>query len=108
MSELLSCRGCGFTDLHAEPAGGGWALLDIESPSGICSACAETFHWHPALLATIGFDDEAADEVLATIGFDDEAADEVLAALGFDDEAADEVLAALGFEVDFARRRIVA
>lgn len=72
------CRGCGCTDNRACRGGCTWVLLDVDSPSGICSTCAETFQWHPALLATIGFDDEAAGELLG----------------------------ALGYEVDYARRKV--
>lgn len=72
------CRGCGCTDRHACPGGCSWVLLDIGELSGICSRCARAFQWHPALLAVVGFDDDAAAELLA----------------------------ALGYEVDFARRMV--
>jgi hypothetical protein len=38
------CRGCGCTDSHACVTAAGpccWVLLDIETPSGVCSACAQ-------------------------------------------------------------------
>jgi hypothetical protein len=60
------CRGCGCSDLRACPGGCSWILLDIETPTGVCSACTEKLEWHPVLLANVGFDvdgepiDEAA------------------------------------------------
>ena len=52
---MRSCRGCGCTDLNACPGGCSWVLLDIDSPSGICSQCAVDLEWHPALMATVGW-----------------------------------------------------
>ena len=68
-----TCRGCGCDDNHACVTAAGpcaWVLLDVETPTGVCSACAEMFRWHPALLATIGLDDEATDEILFNLGFE--------------------------------------
>jgi hypothetical protein len=45
-----SCRGCGCTDTQACPGGCSWVLLDIATPSGICSQCAEELDWDPMLL----------------------------------------------------------
>jgi hypothetical protein len=48
------CRGCGCDDRHAciGPAGPcAWVLLDVETPTGVCSLCAEEMGWDPALLA---------------------------------------------------------
>jgi len=51
MSELRTCRGCGCTDLRACPGGCSWVLLEVESPTGICSACAEGMDWDPMEMA---------------------------------------------------------
>lgn len=48
------CRGCGCTDSHACPGGCSWVLLDIDTPSGICSSCAIAVEWDPIELAYIG------------------------------------------------------
>jgi predicted amidophosphoribosyltransferase len=45
------CRGCACTDLRACPGGCSWVLLDIDYPTGICSACAEDMEWDMATLA---------------------------------------------------------
>lgn len=58
-----TCRGCGCTDSHACPGGCSWVLLDIEEPSGICSACARMFGWHPVILHTVGFGGMTADDI---------------------------------------------
>jgi hypothetical protein len=39
------CRGCGCSDLRACPGGCSWVMLDIETPSGFCSECAEYVEW---------------------------------------------------------------
>lgn len=57
---VFTCRGCGCgcDDNHACIDGRGrpcsWALLDIETPTGVCSTCAERNHWHPFALAAMG------------------------------------------------------
>jgi hypothetical protein len=51
------CRGCGCTDDHACIADDGpcsWVLFDIESASGICSACADHVEWDSQIMATHG------------------------------------------------------
>ncbi|MGH7878842.1 MAG: hypothetical protein ACREQD_05040 [Candidatus Binataceae bacterium] len=62
-----TCRGCGCTgctgctDSNAcvtEEGPCAWVLVDVHSPTGICSACAADFEWHPALLASAGFEDD--------------------------------------------------
>lgn len=48
MNGLRICRGCGCDDDHACITDNGpcaWVLLDIDSPTGICSACAEEIGW---------------------------------------------------------------
>ena len=63
---LRTCRGCGCDDNHAcitEDGPCAWVLLDIGSPTGVCSACAEAVQWDPRHLACYGFvdaDEEAA------------------------------------------------
>ena len=58
---LITCRGCGCDDDHAcVQADGtpcGWALLDIETPTGVCTACAISVRWHPRALGTMGLID---------------------------------------------------
>lgn len=44
-SSERTCRGCGCTDSQACPGGCAWVLLDIASPTGICSRCAEGIAW---------------------------------------------------------------
>lgn len=48
----LICRGCGCTDDRACAGGCSWVLLDVGSPTGICSACADEMGWEMELLAT--------------------------------------------------------
>lgn len=48
-----TCRGCSCTDRHACPGGCAWVLLDIESPTGICSTCAHGLRWDPQEMALI-------------------------------------------------------
>jgi hypothetical protein len=74
---LITCRGCGCDDDHAcvatvtdsrgratgtQPCG--WVLLDIATPTGVCSACAIYFEWQPDALALVGRDDDGAPIVL--------------------------------------------
>jgi hypothetical protein len=47
------CRGCGCTDARACPGGCAWVLLDIATPTGICSRCAVRLEWQVQLLATV-------------------------------------------------------
>jgi hypothetical protein len=58
---IRTCRGCGCTDLHACLGGCSWTVQDVDSPTGVCSTCAEQLGFHPHLLAGIGigftFDD---------------------------------------------------
>lgn len=55
------CRGCGCTDDHACITDDGeacsWVLLDIMSPSGICSFCADEYEWNPEIMQMVGFAD---------------------------------------------------
>lgn len=46
-----TCRGCGRVEPRAHGGGCSWVLLDIESPSGICSVCAAEMKWDPELMA---------------------------------------------------------
>jgi hypothetical protein len=62
---IRTCRGCGCTDLRACPGGCSWVLLDIESPSGICSTCAEEVClWDPMFMDQIGRDEALTDGIL--------------------------------------------
>lgn len=56
-----TCRGCGCTDDHACQGGCHWVLLDVNSPTGVCSTCGELLEWRPEFLEEIGI----------SIGFDD-------------------------------------
>ncbi len=53
LPDLRICRGCGCTDLHGCQLGCCWVLLDIATPSGICSQCAEEMDWDPVGMDTI-------------------------------------------------------
>lgn len=58
---VRECRACGCTDRNACIAPQGpcrWTLLDIATPTGVCSACAEEMDWHPLLLATAGIEEQ--------------------------------------------------
>jgi hypothetical protein len=49
---VITCRGCDCDDNHACITGDGpchWVLLDIETPTGICSSCAELYGWDQRL-----------------------------------------------------------
>lgn len=53
------CRGCGCTDDHAcatEDGPCSWVLLDIPTPSGFCSSCAEDVEWNVEELAKYGWE----------------------------------------------------
>jgi hypothetical protein len=65
-SPLRTCRGCGCTDLHACPGGCAWVLLDVEIPTGICSACAEDMEWDPVVMGS-AFCDAASDAIATAI-----------------------------------------
>lgn len=51
---LRTCRGCGCTDTHACPGGCAWVLLDVPTPTGVCSACAEEVEWDFGAMMTMG------------------------------------------------------
>lgn len=58
---LRTCRACGCDDQHAcftEDGACSWVLLDIETPTGVCSVCAAELAWHPIVLLNIGREDE--------------------------------------------------
>lgn len=60
---LRTCRGCGCDDDHACVVGGVaccWVLLDVDVPSGICSACAVKLGWDIAAMASIAPDEDGA------------------------------------------------
>lgn len=63
---MRTCRGCGCTDSRACPDGCAWLLLDVETPTGVCSRCAARLDFRPDLLAHIGvsftFDDLVEEE----------------------------------------------
>lgn len=62
------CRGCGCTDNHAciDDAGPcGWFVLDVGTPSGVCTRCAAELDCNPVLIDTVGTD--AMDDVSASI-----------------------------------------
>jgi hypothetical protein len=49
---LRICRGCGCNDNRACPGGCAWVLLDIDTPSGICSTCAADMEWRPDVMGS--------------------------------------------------------
>lgn len=59
--DCRTCRGCGCTDARACLGGCAWYLLDVGTPSGVCSVCAVQLQLHPVLLDTVGTD--AMDDV---------------------------------------------
>ena len=63
------CRACGCDDNHACVDARGrpcsWVLLDLDAPTGVCSACANRMHWHPIGLAAMGRAGEISDYVCA-------------------------------------------
>lgn len=68
MTALRTCRSCGCTDLHACAGGCEWALLDIETPTGVCSTCAAELDWDMLSMANCGWYadfDEPVPRVLA-------------------------------------------
>lgn len=52
-----SCRGCGCTENRPCPGGCAWVLLDIATPTGICSVCAEELMWDPGALVMLGLEE---------------------------------------------------
>lgn len=57
---LRTCRGCGCDDDYACETPDGpcsWVLLDVDLPTGVCSACAVRAGWDMRALATMGFVD---------------------------------------------------
>lgn len=82
---LRTCRGCGCDDNHActteitqrqalamglpamtRQVACCWVLLDAETPTGICSACAIEMDWHPTFLLMAGREEEP--ELMAAAG----------------------------------------
>lgn len=64
------CRGCGCDDDHAcitEHGPCAWVLLDIDTPTGICSACAVEMGFDPQILGAALC--PAVAEALARAGF---------------------------------------
>lgn len=55
--DLRTCRGCGCDDDHACDGGCSWVLLDIDAPTGVCSACADAVGWDPRTLMMLEVDD---------------------------------------------------
>lgn len=56
------CRGCGCTEHNActvttpaGPQGCSWVLLDMDTPTGICSACAIMTGWDQGAMIALGF-----------------------------------------------------
>jgi hypothetical protein len=47
---LRICRGCGCNDLAACAGGCSWVLLDVATPTGVCSQCAKEWEWNPDLM----------------------------------------------------------
>lgn len=67
-----TCRGCGCDDNHAcvmetrvTGAGGSlthqqpcwWVLIDVDTPTGVCSQCAIDVEWDQEALAFVGRDE---------------------------------------------------
>lgn len=77
--QLRFCRGCSCDDDHAceifTPAGPiacAWVLLDIETPTGVCSSCAVKMGWDQHGLQLIGYappDSEPGDAELTFADF---------------------------------------
>lgn len=67
------CRGCGCSEhiscvvdvTPSGPIGCTWVLLDVDAPSGICSACAIELGWDQDELINIGCDMSAPHMPLA-------------------------------------------
>jgi hypothetical protein len=74
--ELRVCRGCGCDDDHAcqtEHGPCAWFLLEIDLPSGICTACAVAMGFDPAILIQAMCD--LAFAKLTNLGYGDAAID---------------------------------
>lgn len=57
--EICTCRGCGCTDDNAcitEHGPCAWVLLDVETLTGVCSACAQDVDWDPEALMLLWCD----------------------------------------------------
>jgi hypothetical protein len=55
-TEVTTCRGCYCDDNRACAGGCSWVLLDVGSPTGVCSTCADLVHWHVVAMATMGLE----------------------------------------------------
>lgn len=67
--KIRTCRACGCTDDNACVVDGvacSWVLLDIAAPTGVCSVCADEIEWQPALMVTIGMEEQP--ELLVAAG----------------------------------------
>jgi hypothetical protein len=51
---LRTCRACGCDDEEACEGGCSWLLLDLDTPSGICSRCAELVGYNVRALIALG------------------------------------------------------
>lgn len=62
------CRGCNCDDnracVDAHGKSCALVLLDIDTPTGICSACAIELAWDPQALALVGRDPDGTPSVL--------------------------------------------
>lgn len=68
---VITCRSCGCDENNACVDDFGpcaWVLLDIATPTGVCSRCADEIEWHPALMATLGLDDASTRAILRQMG----------------------------------------
>jgi len=66
---IRTCRGCGCDDNHAcvtELGACCWVLLDVETPTGICSVCAVELGWHSGHMLMVGREEEP--ELMAAAG----------------------------------------
>lgn len=52
--QIRVCRGCGCDDNHACLGGCAWVLLDVKTPTGVCSQCAIDLDWSSRALITVG------------------------------------------------------
>lgn len=58
------CRACGCTDSNACVTTEGpccWVLMDVDTPTGICSACAIEFDFEQELFIFAGREDQFPD-----------------------------------------------
>lgn len=77
--KLRYCRGCGCDDNHActvtvtdaqdrvigeQPCC--WIMLDVDTPTGVCSACAVEVEWDGQMLVLMGRDRDGEPLVLQT------------------------------------------